>query len=600
MKARRAPEDRRAFLVMEEAVALVRNAPLRILAYYYAGSLPFVLGVFYFWADITMHADAYARIGPLALALGGLFLWMKCWHTIYARALDAHLRDLPPPVWSGRQILRMAINQLILQPIGLVVLPLSLLLVLPFGWLYAYFQHLTVLDDGEESNYRALARRAWEHAQKAPRQNLICVWLLSPVLLIAALTVWFVFLPTFGEAAPVFMNIVLALLLMGMILLTVLLNPLGVILAINFVALLALIPQLLRMLLGIETVITRVAGAAFDPSFLFAAGCLTFLSLDPLAKAVYVLRSFYTTSTRTGDDLRAELRRIRTAITVVMLIAGLLCGGGAWATESGVSPTDLDSSIEQVLEQREFMWRTPRLEPRQFEGEGAVMRSLRWAAEHIENAVETVREWYNRVREWYRSQFEREPDPGRGFSPMPRSTLETVGYVLMVGVLMAAAILAWRTWRMRQLRPAESIEQAEPDMPDIEDEGTSADALPEDGWLAMAHDLMAKGDHRLALRALFLASLAWLHRQGLVAVDRGKSNRDYLRELDRRGHGGSELLPAFQSMVSQFERVWYGQHEADDELLRAFMARREQMQRSLHAVEGQQPPALTQPRESAS
>jgi hypothetical protein len=72
---------------------------------------------------------------------------------------------------------------------------------------------------------------------------------------------------------------------------------------------------------------------------------------------------------------------------------------------------------------------------------------------------------------------------------------------------------------------------------------------------------MAAGDLRLALRALYLASLAHLGQRELIVIAKFKSNHDYARELRRRAQAREALLAAFGENVSEFERAWYGMHE---------------------------------------
>ena len=58
--------------------------------------------------------------------------------------------------------------------------------------------------------------------------------------------------------------------------------------------------------------------------------------------------------------------------------------------------------------------------------------------------------------------------------------------------------------------------------------------LPANRWLDLAKELMAKGSLRLAMRALYLATLSYFAERELVTVEIYKSNRDYERELQRR------------------------------------------------------------------
>ena len=55
-------------------------------------------------------------------------------------------------------------------------------------------------------------------------------------------------------------------------------------------------------------------------------------------------------------------------------------------------------------------------------------------------------------------------------------------------------------------------------------------------------------------------------------MNRFKSNRDYEDELGRRGHAIPNLLPVFRENLSMFERIWYGVHEVNRELVQHFAA----------------------------
>jgi len=101
--------------------------------------------------------------------------------------------------------------------------------------------------------------------------------------------------------------------------------------------------------------------------------------------------------------------------------------------------------------------------------------------------------------------------------------------------------------------------------------------MPEEGWLEMARDLFRKGDRRLALRAMFLASLSMLAERGLIVIARFKSNREYQVELARRGHALPGIAEAFAGNVTFFEDAWYGMHDVTDAVVDAFTANQERI-----------------------
>jgi hypothetical protein len=149
-------------------------------------------------------------------------------------------------------------------------------------------------------------------------------------------------------------------------------------------------------------------------------------------------------------------------------------------------------------------------------------------------------------------------------------------YLLLIAL---AGLLVWlliRFWKRRAATP-EVTAEALPAMPDLADENVTAEQLPEDSWSQLARELFDRGELRLALRAFYLASLAHLATRNLITLARFKSNRDYERELARRGHVLAEVPALFGENVTDFERVWYGRHEVSPELLRQFAANLERM-----------------------
>src|SRR5256885_16666020 len=120
--------DKGAIELIEEAVHLLRRAPLAVLASYYAGGLPFVLASLYFWADMSRSPFAYQHLAGGALGLAALFVWMKLCHSIFARRLRSLMAGESLPALSLRRCRRIFISQTALQSRGVFAVPSSLLL----------------------------------------------------------------------------------------------------------------------------------------------------------------------------------------------------------------------------------------------------------------------------------------------------------------------------------------------------------------------------------------------------------------------------------------------------------------------------------------
>jgi hypothetical protein len=55
---RRAATERPMLDLAEEAVHLLRSAPAHLFGWYLLGTLPFILGLLYFWTDMSWSAIA--------------------------------------------------------------------------------------------------------------------------------------------------------------------------------------------------------------------------------------------------------------------------------------------------------------------------------------------------------------------------------------------------------------------------------------------------------------------------------------------------------------------------------------------------------------
>ena len=533
--------------VVEEAVHLLRTAPPGALAAYYLGSLPFVLGLLYFWADMSRDPFAYQHLAEASLGLAVLFLWMKFWQVVFARKLRAAISVEPAGPWKFVRCRRVLLAQAALQPWGLFLLPLSLLPVLPFAWVYAFHQNVTALDDGEAPQLRALVRKALRQSVLWPRQN----------------------------------HVVLLVLL-----------AFGLLVFLNWTVFCLVLPGLIKMLLGIETVFSRSGVSLLNTTFFAAMFGLTYLCVDPIAKAVYVLRCFYGESLDSGEDLKVELKQfvLQAGPTAAVLVLALslssatLLNAADAATPTvpttaqqtspaSISPRALDRAIEDIIQQRKYTWRMPRDRgAKQDDAQRGVI------ARFLEGLAKTVRQWAKATLEWLgellRKLFQRQrTSTGAGASGYGWiMLLQILLYTLVAAAVIALGFLLFRILRNRRGAPAAIQSEAIAPAPDLSDENIGADQLPEDGWAKLARELLDRGELRLAMRALYLASLAHLAERNLISLARFKSNRDYERELRRRGHAFGGLLAVFGENVSVFDRIWYGMHEVTRDLVQQFAA----------------------------
>lgn len=532
-------EDRRqlhragrpAETLIEEAIALLRTAPGALVSFF-TGAIPFWLGLLYFLSDMSRSADADTHLVPASLGVALLFVWMKCWQTVFASRLSAVLLDEREAPWTAARILRMTLAQAGPQTLGLPVRFIALCIGIPFAWVSSFYQSISILGDGNAP--------ATPDAPTVFRRS------------IAQAKLWA------GQSHRVIFQ----------------LSMLGLFIWINVVVLLIFVPSLLKTFFGIETIFSRSFSAFLNTTFFTATFAITMLCLDPLWRAVYVLRCFYGESLRTGRDLAVQLRRVRhTALIVALAVWSAFAGISAplRAEEPAPIPAPADASelnrrIDEVLNRREYTWRAPREK---------VPHAKGWFDEWVEKAGKMIDGWMKalakkleRLFKWIAEKFFGESSEADGASK-PWGAGARV--MLWSALALSLGIIVWALLRaLREKRAPIIAAEAITAIPDLTQEDIAADELPEDGWLQLARDHAARGDFALAMRAMWLACLAHLGHRELLRIARHKSNRDYDLELRRRAKTRAELLAAFRENLNAFESSWYGRHQVTAEIFAHF------------------------------
>ena len=314
--ARRPASDVSPLDILSETFHVLRLLPLGVPCAYYVGTLPFVLGFLFFWADMSRSAFAVGHCLAAAAGMAALFVWMKCWQAVFAGGVRTALSGLPAVPFTPRRLARLAATQLTVQPYGLLLIPLAILLLVPFYSVYTFFQNVTAMGDGTDPDLRSVARRAWRQALLWPKQNHVLLWLLCPWLLALGLLAAFGGMWLALSLTPELQQIhgilwfLLSLVILSNLILP--LCPFACAVAGNLAILLAVLPRFLDSLLGTQSVFT-LSGlhGIVNTTFLITVYGLSYLCLDPLMKTVYALRCFLGESQATGDDIRAEWRACR-------------------------------------------------------------------------------------------------------------------------------------------------------------------------------------------------------------------------------------------------------------------------------------------------
>ncbi|HLK67831.1 MAG TPA: DUF4129 domain-containing protein [Bryobacteraceae bacterium] len=520
---------------LEAAVRLLRQAPLSTLVCHWAGSVPFALVVLWFWNDLTnpRTLDLTGVLESFVLAL--LLVWMNCWRAVFAGRLRRQLAggDADPAPWTRRRVWCLASTQAFFGATKLIAMPLAWITMFPLASAVAFYRNLAVLGDREDLDPLELMAKARKLAGVQSSQS----WgLLAPLL--------FLYLITFFN--------------------------LGIVLAI--------LPQIVRMLTGYESGFSR-SGLyfAFNALFFLLVFAVSWIAFDPFVQAVYCVRCFQGESLETGEDLRAGLRRIRGGVQAACVALLLLVFAGR--SVAAVPPGELQKSVEQTMRSHEYDWRLPpaasssqtswfiRLADR-------LVAGLRVVSRAVNNALE-------RLIRWLRA----EPSPPPEGGAAPAKGLHWSLYVVSGAVALLAVAILWRQWQTR-VRKSAAVPVSSPGVIRLDAEDLTPDRLPEERWLELAGECLRDENFRLALRALYLANLAWLGRSEWLTIDAGKTNREYDLELKRRGRAFPEARDLFAGNIAAFERTWYGLHEVGREDVEQFRARIGRMKSILPAPQG--------------
>ena len=139
---------RSAIEVLEEAVRLLRRAPLSASLCHFVGSAPCLLFGLYFFADLSRSAFAADQVLGHSFILAALYVWMKCWQAAGAARLRETLLGEEAASWDRPRVIRLIAVHALLQPVGLILRFWASVILIPLIWVDGFFQNVTALGDG--------------------------------------------------------------------------------------------------------------------------------------------------------------------------------------------------------------------------------------------------------------------------------------------------------------------------------------------------------------------------------------------------------------------------------------------------------------------
>jgi hypothetical protein len=549
--------------LIEEAIHLLRRAPIETYAFFLVGIAPFVLCFFQFCSEMSYSEFAASSLPGFAVTLALSYLWMKALQYLACRQLVmVYTGELSNRGNFGR-ILKSCIHQAAIHPIGLFAKPMAALasipgfltfvplLMLPASIICSFFQNASILITGESGDFA----KCWHLSVNRGRAAASLLFLSSFLRIV------------------IFLNVYLTI---------------------------GILPYLLKALFGIDTFLSRDFRWLISFSYLVGIGLISYFVVDLLMKAIQVVEVCRAEAQTTGKDLQRSLislaARKRTGVLSLCLLVPMLTvraegrlpmcpepGGSGYTVGCGnpnypfilvslkraspsseaerIPDSELNERIDRELSSSEYSWRKP--QHHLVSGKKSWLQGLgTWVAKSFAKVSRVINRLVDAIAKWWRSLF---PNP-EGATPLkataPNWINQLLLYAIICGLIVAVALILLRILGRSKKRKPVPVGPLILATPNLESETTVADELPEDQWILLARRKLEEGEPRLALRALFLAVLSLLGAQRLIIVRRSKSNSDYEAELRRRR--SAELTELFGGNRRLFERCWYGDHPVTD------------------------------------
>lgn len=201
------------------------------------------------------------------------------------------------------------------------------------------------------------------------------------------------------------------------------------------------------------------------------------------------------------------------------------------------APPQVERQVQGIFERPEFWWK-----------DSAPAQTPGW--------LQALADLYSRLRRWLAELFAGDeapaPPPGGGLGDLLGLLGNLAGLALLgVAAWLLLPLLRRLAALLRLLR--QEREPSSKALPADLDLSVDPEHLP--GWQALERRALEVEDPRMAVRALYLASLSLLEEAGLIRYSRGTTNTEYLRQARA---ARAPLAEPFGDLTRGFDRAWYG------------------------------------------
>ncbi|MBN1521005.1 MAG: hypothetical protein JW928_00615 [Candidatus Aureabacteria bacterium] len=125
-------------------------------------------------------------------------------------------------------------------------------------------------------------------------------------------------------------------------------------------------------------------------------------------------------------------------------------------------------------------------------------------------------------------------------------------HILTVLVILAIAVIVYFLFKYK--RKGRTEKDSAISFSVLTSEKINPTDISYDDWQEMAQKYSSAGNYLLALRAIYLSLLSYLHRERVIIYDKNKTNWEYYFLLKRK----QDIEKEFHDIIVQYEKNWYG------------------------------------------
>lgn len=314
--------------------------------------------------------------------------------------------------------------------------------------------------------------------------------------------------------------------------------------------------ETVRGLFGFDVTFIERFTSLDNPTWCAALAGLTFALFEPLRAATATLMLIDGRVRQEGLDLIAQVEQLprRTKLKVASpLLCLALCLALPASAESTLTPSaaepeaqpapfDAQAKARSILERPEFQM-------------GPTKKSAASEKQKEEEPGWLAR-LFKALQKWLDRLFKDNGDSHRRLEPPDSSAaMPGANAVMIVALLLVASVLVFILVRSIKRPPSAHLDESGGLVEEsLEGDPMSALSKPPETWAGLADQLAARGEYREAIRHLYLALLARLHRDGVIDYEPTWSNWEYLFSFK----GASTLKAAFKELTRRFDFAWYG------------------------------------------